>query len=131
MIKELSFTAIFNKEIPNSIPTTPGGFSFVRDVEGNSEVTFDFEDSETIVDGDKRHFTMRNLDTESFPESKHITPGMFDSIVEFSDIFVDLDDADDDVKVVAIEGMEVIFDGDIVVNVSRDLLDKYNNKYLS
>ena len=115
MISRLFFTAKFNKEIPDDIPSTPGGFTFLRDIGGNDafepeEITFDFMMSSTDVDGDKRHFECWELDTSSFPESGYVTPEIFNSMIEFIDIFVDLDEADDDTKVISIENMTVVFD---------------------
>ena len=137
MISKLFFTAKFNKEIPDDIPSTPGGFTFTRDIGGNDafeleEITFDFMYSSTNVDGNKRHFECWELDTGSFPASEYITPEIFNSMLEFTDIFVDLDEADDDTKVIAIENMEVVFDeaNETVITVSKALLDKYNQKYL-
>jgi len=137
MITRLQFTAKFNKSIPKDIPTTPGGFTIVRNIGGKDkieteEITFDFENSATECEGDIRHFECWGADIGSFPESEYITPVIFNQIIGFSDIFVDLDEADEDVKVVAILNMTVEFNDSkaSTIRVPENMLEKYNREYL-
>lgn len=138
MISRLYFTAKFNKPIPEDIPTTPGSFTIMRDIGGNDEfrleeITFDFEYSATTAEGDIRKFEMWGLDIGSFPESEYITPEIFSKIIGFSDIFIDLDEADDDVEIESIVDMEIVFDegSTITIDLHDDILKRYNKEYLN
>ena len=134
MIKTLEFTAEFNKSVPETLPTTPGGFTFQYDKGGNDEIaieeiTFDFEMSNTtVVSPTVRKFRLWDLDTHSFPESADITAETFSTLIAFTDIFVDLDLLPEDICVTKITGMEIEFDDTLStsIRIPDKILDKYN-----
>lgn len=123
MIKEVDFKVLFNKEIPETIPTTPGSFTFVK--KDGEEVSFDFEQSMTFAKRREREFACRYLDTVSFPEAADITEEDFINMSCFADIFVDLDEADPETKIEKILYFSIYFDNDICIDIDRNILDIY------
>lgn len=129
MLDAISFRVLFSKEIPKGIPTTPGGFSFRR--KDGKEIKFDFNNSLTECDGRSRIFYMDELDLDSFDGSENITSKDVKEMLEFEDIFVDMDECPDDVSIDKVEWFEFIFfeNKDLIkVNVDQSILDDYSER---
>ena len=127
VLEHLRFKVRFNTPIQADIPTTPGGFTIITG--SGKEVQFDFEYSATEAEGSERIFEMWGLDIQSFPESEFINPETLRTIQGFDDIFVDLEGAGEEAAVSEILEMSIGFKNGQKLRISKEILDKYNEKH--
>lgn len=94
MIYRMYMTLAFDKTInKGTVSISPGGYEFIT----NDDRTFKFDfftsyggiDDENMV-----HFEARELDTDTFPESKHITVDELNNIKKFTEFYVDIEDTE-------------------------------------
>ena len=130
MITRAELKVKFNHKVPANVITTPGSYSFIK--KNGEEVTFDFVITETYISRKNmktRTFVVRIPDTESFPEMADITAEDFLSMQGFTDIFIDLDEAEEDIHVEDIIYFDIEMeepDGAISkIKISKDILKAY------
>ncbi len=129
MLDSISFKVKFSEPIAKEIPTTPGGFSFIR--QDGKEVQFDFMDSTTECLGMFRTFRMDTPDFDSFPDMMHIQSADIINMLRFEDIFIDMDECRSGIKLAKIEWFEFLFfenKNTVRIVVSPDILKDYNER---
>ena len=131
MLYAVSLIVRFNDTVPEEKATTPGGFEFTTNDGKNFQ--FDFNNSYTDTKNDVRMFYLTGPDVASFPEIEDMTMQDVINISRFDDIYIDMDDVNETLKVVDIISFEFIFkekDNEININISDKILKDYSEKNL-
>lgn len=84
MLRRMCLDVEFNKEIPEGLFISPGGYEIVC---GGKTVQFDFENTVTSINGKTIHVEAWDLDLVTFPKSKQLTLADLES-GEFTEIFI-------------------------------------------
>lgn len=84
MLRRMCLDVEFNKEIPEGLFISPGGYEIARD---GKYMRFDFENTATSINGKAVHIEAWDLDLISFPKSKQLTLADLES-GEFTEIFI-------------------------------------------
>ena len=115
-ITEISYVVRLNRGLHKGEMISPGRYT----IQGNNECSFDFTDLTVEAalyrdgkytpdeEGDYVIVTHKNLDTKSYPYSQVINPYTFNSAI-FTEIYIDLEGCENDLKVEAIFSMRITF----------------------
>lgn len=114
----------FNREInPDKDFISPGGYEIVSN---EKKYAFDFEKYYARIDEKDKtilHVWHKNLDTETFPEAKRMTPEILSKIDEISEFYLDFDA--DDLQVVGVQNMHFEIVGDErEIHISEEICKK-------
>lgn len=137
MLHRAYLTIKLNRPLKDNEMISPGGFHFTT--KNGKGLHFDFYDTEAWTDSDKKvserylHFTMKNPDELSFPKIETYTEDDFRNIAQAEDLYMDLEDCEDDLRVKEISHFAIEFEdkeNDVFkdIEIDKNVLYDYNER---